>query len=123
MTDNGIGIKEHDKPKLFQLFGFIVSTKELNSQGIGLGLHISKKIIQEFGGDISFESQWGQGTSFTFVIALDQPNLELHQIRRIKNPIKKSYSKISINRQIMSDQEENLSNDSNDRKPMGIKQR
>ena len=74
------------------------STKELNSRGIGLGLHISKQIVKEFGGDINFVSQWGIGTSFTFVIALDQPSLDIQQIRRITNPIKKSYSKIFIER-------------------------
>ena len=87
MKDNGIGIKDEDKHKLFELFGFLQSTKELNSQGIGLGLHISKKICLEFGGDINFESKWGEGTSFTFVIALEQPSLDLDRILRIKNPI------------------------------------
>ena len=80
MADTGIGIKDEDKHKLFELFGFLQSTKELNTQGIGLGLHISKKICQEFGGEINFVSQWGQGTSFTFLIALEQPSLELNQI-------------------------------------------
>lgn len=28
--DNGIGIKEEDKIKLFQLFGFLDASKELN---------------------------------------------------------------------------------------------
>ena len=44
MEDSGIGIKDEDKNKLFELFGFLESTKELNTKGIGLGLHISKKI-------------------------------------------------------------------------------
>jgi C4-dicarboxylate-specific signal transduction histidine kinase len=30
--------------KLFKLFGFLDTTKELNTKGIGLGLHISKII-------------------------------------------------------------------------------
>ena len=80
MQDTGVGIKDEDKHKLFELFGFLQSTKELNTQGIGLGLHISKKICQEFGGEINFESQWTQGTSFTFVIALEQANIELEKI-------------------------------------------
>ena len=41
--DNGIGIKEEDKIKLFQLFGFLDASKELNMQGIGLGLYITGK--------------------------------------------------------------------------------
>ena len=70
VSDTGIGIQDQDKNKLFQLFGFLESSKQLNTKGIGLGLHISKKIVQEFGGEISFVSEWGKGTSFTFVMAL-----------------------------------------------------
>ena len=72
VSDTGIGIQDKDIDKLFQLFGFLESSKELNTKGIGLGLHISKKIVHQFGGEISFVSEWGKGTSFTFVIALDK---------------------------------------------------
>ena len=44
MVDNGIGIRQEDMGKLFKLFGFLDTTKELNTKGIGLGLHISKMI-------------------------------------------------------------------------------
>ena len=100
VTDNGIGIKDQDKDKIFQLFGFLQSTQNLNTKGIGLGLHISKQIVQEFGGDIDFVSKWQVGTTFTFVIALDQQNQDSkHQIQRIKNPENKSYPKLVIQRQ------------------------
>ena len=41
VIDSGIGIKEEDQDKLFKLFGFLDSSKELNTKGVGLGLHIS----------------------------------------------------------------------------------
>ena len=41
VIDTGIGIKQEDMCKLFKLFGFLDTTKELNTKGIGLGLHIS----------------------------------------------------------------------------------
>jgi len=44
----------------------------LNTKGIGLGLHISKMICQQFGGDILCESEYGSGTNFTFLFALDE---------------------------------------------------
>ncbi len=44
VIDSGIGIKKQDMNKLFKLFGFLDTTKELNTKGIGLGLHITKKI-------------------------------------------------------------------------------
>jgi len=50
VKDSGCGIKKDDQKKLFKLFGFLDSTKEINTKGIGLGLHISKKIVDEFGG-------------------------------------------------------------------------
>ena len=44
VIDTGIGIKKENMEKLFKLFGFIDTTKELNTKGIGLGLNISKQI-------------------------------------------------------------------------------
>ncbi len=70
MIDTGIGIKESDLGKLFKLFGFLDTTKEINTKGIGLGLHISKMICQEFGGEIIVSSKWNKGTNFTFLFAL-----------------------------------------------------
>jgi len=71
VADNGIGIKQEDLGKLFKLFGFLDSSKELNTKGIGLGLHISKMICQTFGGDIVVHSEFGKGTTFTFLFALE----------------------------------------------------
>jgi K+-sensing histidine kinase KdpD len=45
VIDSGAGIKDCDKHKLFQLFGFLEQNKEINTNGIGLGLHISKMIV------------------------------------------------------------------------------
>ena len=74
VIDTGIGIKKEDLNKLFKLFGFLDTTKELNTKGIGLGLHISKKICQAFGGDIFCESEWEKGSTFTILIALNELN-------------------------------------------------
>ncbi len=45
----------------------------MNTKGIGLGLHISQMICRQFGGDILVHSEWGKGTNFTFLFALDEP--------------------------------------------------
>ena len=77
--DTGIGIKEEDQSKLFQLFGFVESSEKVNKNGIGLGLHISKQIIESFNGNISFTSKFGVGTRFEFTFEifpmLDQDEL------------------------------------------------
>jgi len=87
--------------KLFKLFGFLDTTKELNTKGIGLGLHISKKICQAFGGDIFCESEWEKGTTFTILFALDElNNSNTNTVNRIKNPNYKKYAKIIIQNEI-----------------------
>ena len=42
----------------------------MNVNGIGLGLMISKLNVEKFEGEISFESQEGQGSCFTFTFKL-----------------------------------------------------
>lgn len=58
IRDDGIGIMERDKEKIFNP-GF--STK---SSGTGLGLAIVEKIIMEHRGEISCNSEYGKGTEF-----------------------------------------------------------
>jgi len=52
VKDNGCGIKQEDQSKLFQMFGFLDSTKEINTKGVGLGLYICKRIVTIFGGEV-----------------------------------------------------------------------
>jgi K+-sensing histidine kinase KdpD len=56
VIDTGTGIKEEDLSKLFKMFGFLDTTKTLNTQGIGLGLHIVQLISTEFGGTVDVKS-------------------------------------------------------------------
>ena len=66
VKDTGVGIKDEDKPKLFKLYGFLKNTQEINADGIGLGLYICKKIANKLGGDVTFESEYTKGTTFTY---------------------------------------------------------
>jgi len=92
VKDTGVGIKEENLQKLFKIFGFLDSTKELNTNGIGLGLHICKMIVEQFGGLITCKSEWGKGASFIFLIALDDSeDFLLEKDFRCRNPLKKVY--------------------------------
>jgi signal transduction histidine kinase len=58
VKDNGKGIKEEDKDRIF-LPNF--TTK---SGGSGVGLSLTYNIVQAAGGTITFESQEGEGAEF-----------------------------------------------------------
>lgn len=64
ITDNGCGIPESIKEKIFQPF---YTTKPIG-QGTGIGLSISSSIVKEFHGHIELESQLGIGTKFKIII-------------------------------------------------------
>jgi signal transduction histidine kinase len=63
INDNGIGMKDKEKEKLFQEFYRAKNEFTKNISGTGLGLSIVKKIVDSYSGRIEVESQWGSGTS------------------------------------------------------------
>ena len=64
VKDNGEGIPEHLRQKIFQPF---FTTKE-PGKGTGLGLSVSHKIIEEHRGRIELESKVGEGTTFKVIL-------------------------------------------------------
>ena len=65
VADNGCGIREENRGKLFQPF---FSTK--GSRGTGLGLAVTKNIVTQHGGEIEVESEVDRGTRFLLKLPL-----------------------------------------------------
>ncbi len=66
VKDNGEGIPEHIREKIFQPF---FTTKE-PGKGTGLGLSVSSKIIEEHKGRIELESNAGEGSTFRVILPI-----------------------------------------------------
>ena len=68
ISDNGIGIADEDKRRIFERF--YKGDKSRSKDGNGLGLVIVKKIIELSNGKIHFESEPGKGSTFIVELPL-----------------------------------------------------
>ena len=71
IKDSGIGIDRRDQANIFQRFFRAENAKKKDPIGSGLGLYTIKKIVSNQGGTISFESEPGEGTTFTIVLPIN----------------------------------------------------
>jgi signal transduction histidine kinase len=70
VQDNGLGISEENQEKLFTQF-FRAEDKAVREQpGWGLGLSIVRRMVEAQDGEITFETELGAGSTFTFTIPL-----------------------------------------------------
>jgi cell cycle sensor histidine kinase DivJ len=73
VADNGIGIDEHDLPKLGNPFMQADNAYNRSHDGAGLGLSVVKGLVRLHGGRLEIVSKIGQGTTTTIVLPLDRP--------------------------------------------------
>ena len=79
VRDNGIGIKEEDIAKLLNPETHYTTYGTKNEEGSGLGLQLVQDLTLRNGGELTIESKEGEGSTFTFTIAKEQPKQESGQ--------------------------------------------
>ena len=70
VKDTGVGISNDMKEIIFKSFSRETSNVSQDYTGIGLGLTISKEFIKAMGGEISFDSETGNGSEFKVVLEM-----------------------------------------------------
>ena len=70
VTDQGIGIPERDRERIFERFYRVDPARSRATGGTGLGLAIVKHVTAAHGGNVAVWSQEGQGSTFTLRLPL-----------------------------------------------------
>lgn len=77
VKDEGIGIREEDKAKLFDAFQQFDHGRDRNPNGTGLGLSICKRILNEMGTSIKLQHTATigpeRGSTFVFTVKCQEP--------------------------------------------------
>jgi len=70
VEDRGVGIHEEDLQRLFRSFQRVHDDSYGAVSGTGVGLYICRHIMRAHGGEITVESTWGEGSTFSLHIPL-----------------------------------------------------
>ncbi len=82
INNTGQLIDPKEKNKMFELFYQGASSKQITQEGAGIGLALCKKIIDLHNGEIDFNSEEGNGTTFWFSLPIKES--KKHKMEEIK---------------------------------------
>ncbi len=71
VIDTGMGITESKQKQLFKAFTQDDFSNTRKYGGLGLGLTVSRQIVDLMGGSIAIDSNYGQGSEFSFSVPFD----------------------------------------------------
>ncbi len=114
VEDTGIGIREEDQKKLFDKFERFDMENNRNIEGTGLGLAITYRLVKQMHGEISVESVYGEGSTFTVClpqkIVSDKPlgNISIIRKEHKKEVYEESFLASDAKVLVVDDNEMNL---------------
>jgi protein-histidine pros-kinase len=79
VVDTGCGIRPEDQHALFQAFSQLDQVSDHPIEGTGLGLYLSKRLAVMQHGNISFESEYGRGSTFKLILPEHHNSLSMSE--------------------------------------------
>jgi len=86
VQDTGVGVPEHELPRLFERFHRVEGSAGRSFEGSGIGLALVQELVKLHGGTISVESVLGEGSTFTVLVPLEDPNVPMERRIRVDGP-------------------------------------
>ena len=80
VKDNGIGISEEFKGKIFEAFMREDNARVQKTEGAGLGMSITKYIVDAMGGTILVDSTKGKGSEFHVILDMEMASVSEEEI-------------------------------------------
>ncbi|MGC1394825.1 MAG: response regulator, partial [Coleofasciculaceae cyanobacterium] len=94
VTDTGIGIRQEQIPYLFERFRQAEGSVNRSHEGTGLGLALAKELVELHGGEISVESVYSEGTTFSVLLKTGYAHLPSEQVMQVSTEIQPSRASV-----------------------------
>lgn len=96
VTDTGIGIRPDQMPHLFERFRQAEGSANRSYEGSGLGLALVKELVDLHGGQISVESVYGEGTTFTVWLQIGMTHLPPQQLIEVQAEVQPGRASVEL---------------------------
>ncbi|MEH2254826.1 response regulator [Nostoc sp.] len=94
VQDTGIGIVKEQIPYLFERFRQAEGSANRSYEGSGLGLALVKELVELHGGQVTVESVYGEGTTFSLWLMTGNAHLPAQQV--LETPTELNASRASV---------------------------
>ncbi|MGA9378186.1 MAG: response regulator [Phormidium sp.] len=110
IKDTGIGIRTEQIPHLFERFRQAEGSVNRSYEGSGLGLALVKELVELHGGQISVESIYGAGSTFTVWLQTGTAHLPLDQVLEVPTQVQVNRAAVELADLEVFEASENLEN-------------
>jgi signal transduction histidine kinase/class 3 adenylate cyclase/two-component SAPR family response regulator len=94
VQDTGIGILKEQIPHLFERFRQAEGSENRSYEGSGLGLALVKELVEIHGGEVTVQSVYGEGTTFTISLIPGSTHLNGDQV--LETPCELNMNRASV---------------------------